>query len=114
MITVRDPSGSRQGATQADLRIVAQVAGEEVAALAPGRVAILAPEPILDSLAEALEADGRTVVDARDMGKAVCSSPWCRWLPTPPTASSSTRSLWSSQASSPVRRREACGRCTWR
>ena len=70
MIAVRDPSGSRQGATQADLfRFVAQVAGEEVAAVAPGRVAILAPEPILDSLAEALGADGRTVVDARDMGK---------------------------------------------
>jgi len=70
MIAVRDPSGSRQGATQADLfRLVAQVAGEEVAAVAPGRVAILAPEPILDSLAEALGADGQTVVDARDMGK---------------------------------------------
>ncbi len=70
MIAVRDPSGSRQGDTQADLfRLVAQVAGEEVAAVAPGRVAIIAPEHILDPLAEALGAAGRAVVDARDMGR---------------------------------------------
>jgi DNA helicase IV len=70
MIAVRDPSGSREGATSADLaRMVARVAGEEVAVVAPGRVAILAPEALLTMVAEALAADDLPVVDARDMRK---------------------------------------------
>jgi DNA helicase IV len=70
MIAVRDASGSRQGATEADLAaVVATVAAEEVAAVAPGRVAILAPEPLLSTLADALAAIDLAVVDARDMRK---------------------------------------------
>ncbi len=70
MIAVRDATGSRHGATVGDLaRTVAQVAGEEVAAVAPGRVAILAPEPMMGVLSEALAAAGLPVVDARDMRK---------------------------------------------
>ena len=70
MIAVRDADGSRQKATVRDLaRTVAQVAGEEMAAVDPGRVAILAPEPLMKVLAEALAATGRPVVDARDMRK---------------------------------------------
>jgi DNA helicase IV len=70
MIAVRDASGSRQGATEADLAaVVATVAAEEVAAVAPGRVAILAPEPLLSALADALAAIDLAVVDARDMRK---------------------------------------------
>jgi DNA helicase IV len=70
MIAVRDALGSRQGATERDLAdTVAVVALEEVAAVTPGRVAILAPEPLLSTLAEALAAVDLPVVDARDMRK---------------------------------------------
>jgi DNA helicase IV len=70
MIAVRDATGSRHGATVGDLaRTVADVAGEEVAAVAPGRVAILAPEPMMGVLAEALASADLPVVDARDMRK---------------------------------------------
>jgi DNA helicase IV len=76
MIAVRDGHGSRQGATPADLaRTVAEVAGEEVAAVQPGRVAILAPEALLPLLSEALAAAGQPVVDARDMRKGGLSEP---------------------------------------
>lgn len=70
MIAVRDLDGSRQEATTQDLaRTVARVAGEEMAAVEPGRVAVLAPEPLMGVLAEELAAAGRPVVDARDMRK---------------------------------------------
>jgi DNA helicase IV len=70
MIAVRDALGSRQGATVIDLAsTVAEVASEEVAAVTPGRVAILAPEPLLSTLADALAAIELPVVDARDMRK---------------------------------------------
>jgi len=70
MIAVRDALGSRQGATERDLAdTVAEVARQEVAAVTPGRVAILAPEPVLSTLADALAAVDLTVVDARDMRK---------------------------------------------
>ena len=70
MIAVRDSEGSRQGATVGDLaRTVAEAAGEEVAAVTPGRVAILAPEPMMGVLSEALATAGLPVVDARDMRK---------------------------------------------
>ncbi len=70
MIPVLDGSGSRQGATIGDLaRKVAEVAAEEVAAVTPGRVAILAPEPMMTVLSEALAAADLPVVDARDMRK---------------------------------------------
>jgi DNA helicase IV len=70
MIAVRGADGSREEATTDDLaRTVARVAGEEMAAVDPGRVAIIAPEPLMGGLADALAAEGRPVVDARDMRK---------------------------------------------
>jgi DNA helicase IV len=76
MIPVRDAGGTLQGATVSDLaRKVAEVAGEEVAAVTPGRVAILAPETLLPVLSEALAAAELPVVDARDMRKGGLSEP---------------------------------------
>jgi hypothetical protein len=63
-------------ATTADLaRVVAQAAAEEVEAVRPGRVAILAPESVRGALAEALDAAGTPVVDARDMRRGGLSEP---------------------------------------
>ncbi len=68
--------GSGQGATEKDLaRRVAEVAGEEVRAVTPGRVAILAPEELLPGLSEALAVAEIPVVDARDMRKGGLSEP---------------------------------------
>jgi DNA helicase IV len=76
MIPVRDGRGNVQGATVSDLaRHVAQVAGEEVGAVTPGRVAILAPETLLSVLSEALATADLPVVDARDMRKGGLSEP---------------------------------------
>ena len=76
MIPVRGPDGTSAGATVGDLaRRVAQVAGEEVVAVTPGRVAILAPETLLPVLADALAAAELPVVDARDMRKGGLSEP---------------------------------------
>jgi len=70
MIAVRDAQGSNQNASTGDLaRTVAWVAAEEMAAVEPGRVAILAPEPMMAVLGEALAEAGLPVVDARDMRK---------------------------------------------
>ncbi len=76
IIAVRDASGSPQGATLGDLaRLVAELADEEVTAVKPGRVAILAPESLLPLLAEGLAAIDLPVVDARDMRKGGLSEP---------------------------------------
>ena len=76
MIPVRDGRGNHQGATVSDLaRSVARVAGEEVGAVTPGRVAVLAPETLLSVLSEALAAADLPVVDARDMRKGGLSEP---------------------------------------
>ncbi len=76
MIPVRGPDGTSSGATVGDLvRRVAEVAGEEVVAVTPGRVAILAPETLLPVLADALAAAELPVVDARDMRKGGLSEP---------------------------------------
>jgi DNA helicase IV len=76
MIPVPGHDGTPQGATVGDLaRRAAEVAGEEVAAVTPGRVAVLAPETLLPVLAEALATAGLPVVDARDMGKGGLSEP---------------------------------------
>ncbi|MGD0311669.1 MAG: AAA family ATPase [Acidimicrobiales bacterium] len=75
-VPVVDPSGSPRGATVGDLaRTVAEVSAEEVAAVKPGRVAILAPETLLEVLADALAAVELAVVDARDMRKGGLSEP---------------------------------------
>jgi len=67
------------GAPGATLRQLAErVAAEavaEVAAVAPGRVAILAPEPMLSELSDALEVAGSPVVDPRGMRRGGLSEP---------------------------------------
>ncbi len=76
MIAVTDDRGSAEDATVTDLAAtVARVAGEEVGAVTPGRVAILAPETLLPVLSEALAAAELPVVDARDMRKGGLSEP---------------------------------------
>jgi DNA helicase IV len=76
MIPVLASAGSPAPATVGDLaRTVAEVAGEEVAAVSPGRVAVLAPETLLPVLADALAAAELRVVDARDMRKGGLSEP---------------------------------------
>jgi len=54
---------------------VAAEAAAEVAAVAPGRVAVLAPEPLLPALAEALATAGHPVVDPRGMRRGGLSDP---------------------------------------
>ncbi len=75
-IAVTDHHGSPDGVAEKDLaRRVAEVAGEEVRAVTPGRVAILAPEELIPGLSEALAAAELPVVDARDMRKGGLSEP---------------------------------------
>jgi DNA helicase IV len=63
-------------ATTEDLaRVVATAAVEEMEAVRPGRVAIIAPESVRGSLADALARAGTPVVDARDMRKGGLSEP---------------------------------------
>ena len=63
-------------ATAADLaRAVASAAAEELDAVRPGRVAILAPESVRVSLLDALTEAGTPVVDARDMRRGGLSEP---------------------------------------
>jgi DNA helicase IV len=76
MIAVVDIEGSRHGAGAEDLgRRVAVVAAEEMAAVKPGRVAVLAPESLLARLADTMAAEGLAVVDARDMRKGGLAEP---------------------------------------
>jgi DNA helicase IV len=76
VIAAVDEHGSHRDATVTDLaRQVAQIAGEEVVAVKPGRVAILAPESLLGVLSGALSEAGLPVVDARDMRKGGLSEP---------------------------------------
>ena len=63
-------------ATIGDLaRAVARAASEEVEAVRPGRVAIIAPDALRGPLSDALEASGTPVVDARDLRKGGLSEP---------------------------------------
>ena len=76
LIAVRAADGADREPTVTDLaRMVAEVAGGEVAAVKPGRVAILAPEALLPALSGALADVGHPVVDARDMRKGGLSEP---------------------------------------
>ncbi len=69
-------TGDDGRATVADLaRAVARAAAEEVEAVRPGRVAIIAPDTLRGPLSDALEAAGTPVVDARDMRKGGLSEP---------------------------------------
>ena len=75
-VAVTGDHGRDGEATIADLaRKVAEVAGEEVRAVTPGRVAILAPESLIPALSEALATAELPVVDARDMRKGGLSEP---------------------------------------
>ncbi|MGD0881870.1 MAG: AAA family ATPase [Acidimicrobiales bacterium] len=68
--------GSDGTATPDDLaRAVAVAAADEMDIVRPGRVAVLAPEPLLVALAAALDAAGTPVVDARDMRRGGLSEP---------------------------------------
>jgi superfamily I DNA/RNA helicase len=46
--------------------MAAALAAEEVAAVAPGRVAVLAPETLLTALSDGLAASGQVAADPRD------------------------------------------------
>ncbi len=54
---------------------VASAAAAAVAEVAPGRVAVLAPEPLLGPLGEALAAAGTPAVDARDLRSGGLAAP---------------------------------------
>ena len=69
-------AGTDGPATTDDLaRAVAVAAAEEVEAVRPGRVAVLAPDTLRGPLADALAAAGTPVVDPRDMRKGGLSEP---------------------------------------
>jgi len=56
-------------------RVVATAASEEMEAVRPGRVAVIAPEALRPALADALAAAGTPVVDPRDMRRGGLSEP---------------------------------------
>ena len=56
-------------------REVARRAAEEVQRAAQGRVAVLAPEELLDEIRNGCAASGVTIVDAQNMGKGGLSEP---------------------------------------
>jgi len=71
-----DGGGDGEPATSGDLaRAVARAAAEEVDAVRPGRVAIIAPDSLHAVLSDALHDAGVPVVDARDMRKGGLSEP---------------------------------------
>ncbi len=73
MLAVRSDDGDPGPADLA--RTVAHVAADEVDAVRPGRVAIVAPETLLSPLSAALAEAGVPVVDARDMRRGGLSEP---------------------------------------
>ena len=113
MVSVEGPDGPTGAPSGVLADRVAAEAVAEVAAVAPGRVAVLAPEPMLPALADALDR-GRVPRWPTPGGcaGAACRSRWCCWPPTPPTAWSSTPWWWWSRRSSPGRRPAGCGRST--
>ena len=69
-------TGAHGPATSDDLAgAVARAAAEEMEAVRPGRVAVIAPESLRADLAVALAAAGTPVVDPRDMRKGGLSEP---------------------------------------
>ena len=69
-------TGEAGPATTGDLaRTVARAAAEEVEAVRPGRVAVIAPDQLRGLLSEALEAAGVAAVDARDLRRGGLSEP---------------------------------------
>ncbi len=75
MVAVRPPPGEEGAAGSGDVaRTAAEVVAEELVAVEPGRVAVLAPEDLLPALSDALAAAGMPVVDARDARSAGLSA----------------------------------------
>jgi len=82
VVSVEPPAGGVPGAPSggdaqeaALARAVAQAAGEEMAAVGSGRVAVLAPGSMLTPIATALTEAGTPVVDPRDMRRGGLSDP---------------------------------------
>ncbi len=76
MVAVRGADGARTGAGIDDLaRAAAAAALEELAAVEPGRVAVLAPEGLLPVLSKALADAGYPVADVRDQRSGGLSEP---------------------------------------
>jgi len=63
------------GTTDDLVRAVAAAAADEVEAVRPGRVAVIAPESLRAELSDALAAAGTPVVDPRDMRRGGLSEP---------------------------------------
>jgi len=69
-------TGEHGPATTGDLaRAVARAAAEEVDAVRPGRVAVIAPDSLRSVLFDAIEEAGTQVVDARDLRKGGLAEP---------------------------------------
>ena len=69
-------TGEHGPATTDDLaRAVARAAAEEVDAVRPGRVAVIAPDSLRSVLFDAIEEAGTQVVDARDLRKGGLAEP---------------------------------------
>jgi DNA helicase IV len=76
MVAVGGQEGGGHAATVDDLvRTAVELAAEEVASVAPGRVAVLAPETLLPALSDALAASGMGTADARDQHFGGLSEP---------------------------------------
>jgi DNA helicase IV len=76
MVPVFGPDGTLDGATDERLaEQVAQEAAAEVVALAPGRVAVIAPAELLPALSSALVDVGFPTVDPQNMRKGGLSEP---------------------------------------
>jgi DNA helicase IV len=76
MVPVFGPDGTFGGVTEGDLADrVAEEAAAEVAALAPGRVAVIAPRELLPALSSALVDAGFPTVDPQNMRKGGLSEP---------------------------------------
>ncbi len=76
LLEVTGADGSREGATEADLvHLVAASAAEDLAAVTPGRVAIIAPTQLVSGLTRGLTDSGVPAVAAWDLGRAGLGAP---------------------------------------
>ncbi len=76
MLRVTDGAGSPDDAGDADLaRTVVAAATEELEAIAPGRLAVIAPRPLVAPLVEAFAGSGVPAVDADALGRSGLSAP---------------------------------------
>ncbi|MHB8496878.1 MAG: HelD family protein [Acidimicrobiales bacterium] len=76
LLEVTGADGSRESATEADLvHLVAASAAEDLAAVTPGRVAIIAPAQLVSGLTRGLTESGVPAVAAWDLGRAGLGAP---------------------------------------